>query len=132
MSDTDERIVDLNKIDAEKLLIVFYASWCPHCQSLIPELNNFYTSQPEKKFEVIAVSLDDKKDEWLNFIRNNKLTWINVSERLKFSNSKIPKSFGVYAVPTCILVNAKGKITYNSDQEDTGLDKLEAAIKQTI
>lgn len=75
---------------------------------------------------------DDDVVRWKGHVKKNGLTWINVSERLKFSDSKIPKSFGIYAVPTCILIDAKGKITYNSDQEDTGLDKLEAAIKLTM
>jgi len=80
----------------------------------------------------VYFNIDDDVVKWKAHVKKNQLSWINVSEKQKFSNSKIPKSFGVYAVPTCILVDTSGKITYNSDQEDVGLNQLEAAIKKTI
>ena len=73
-------MIDLNKINSEKTLIIFYASWCPHCQTLLPQIYELYKNQKEKKFEVLAVSIDTSKTDWLNFVRNNKLNWLNVSD----------------------------------------------------
>ena len=36
--DLSGSIIELNKIDSDKILIVFYASWCPHCQTLVPQV----------------------------------------------------------------------------------------------
>ncbi len=105
----DGKIVDLEKITANKLLIVFYASWCPHCKDLMPELNNLYRNQKEKKFEVMAISLDDKKDDWLNFIKNNNLNWVNVSD-LKGWRSKAASDYFIYATPTMFLLDSERKI----------------------
>jgi thiol-disulfide isomerase/thioredoxin len=109
LPDSDGRIIDLKKINTGKLLLVFYASWCPHCKELIPELINVYRNQKEKKFEVIAVSLDEKKDEWLIFIKNNKMNWLNVSD-LKGWGSKAASDYFIYATPTMFLLNLERKI----------------------
>ncbi len=109
LPDVDGRNVDLKKITSDKLLIVFYASWCPHCKDLIPELNKFYNAQKEKKFEVMAISLDEKKDDWINFVKDNNLNWINVSD-LKGWGSKAASDYFIYATPTMFLLDSGKKI----------------------
>ncbi|RYE52778.1 MAG: redoxin domain-containing protein [Sphingobacteriales bacterium] len=108
------------------------ATWCQPCQKQLPLLKGLYDRYKSSGLKVVYFNIDDDVVKWKAHVKKNQLSWINVSEKQKFSNSKIPKSFGVYAVPTCILVDTSGKITYNSDQEDAGLDQLEAAIKKTI
>lgn len=132
VSDIDGNTFDSQSLSGQNYLIVLSATWCLPCQKQLPFLKTLYEKYKASGLKVVYFNNDDDVVRWKEHVKKNELTWINVSERLKFSNSKIPKSLGVYAVPTCILVDAKGKITYNSDQEDTGLDKLEAAIKQTI
>ena len=61
LPDSSGNLIDLNKINSEKTLIIFYASWCPHCQTLLPEVYEFYKNQKEKKIEVLAVSIDSSK-----------------------------------------------------------------------
>ena len=73
--------LDLSKIECEKTLLVFYASWCPHCQELLPQINELTKDQNNKEFQVVAISLDTSKTDWLNFISNNKLNnLLNVSD----------------------------------------------------
>lgn len=132
VSDINGNTFDSRSLSGQKYLIVLSATWCLPCQKQLPFLKALYDKYKASGLKVVYFNNDDDVVRWKEHVKKNGLTWINVSERLKFSNSKIPKSFGIYAVPTCILVDAKGKITYNSDQEDTGLDKLEAAVKRTI
>jgi thiol-disulfide isomerase/thioredoxin len=132
VSDIDGDTFDSQSLTGQNYLIVLSATWCLPCQKQLPLLKGLYEKYKTSGLKVVYFNNDDDVMRWKSHVEKNKLTWINVSEKLKFSDSKISKSFGVYAVPTCILVDAKGKITYNSDQEDTGLDKLELAIKQTI
>jgi len=102
--DADGKIIDLSKINNERTLIIFYASWCPHCQTLLPQINEVYKNQKEKKFEVLAVSIDTSKTDWLKFVFQNKLDWLNVSD-LKGWEGQAVLDYYIYATPTMFLVD---------------------------
>ncbi len=99
--------VNLANIKSNKTLLIFYASWCPHCKELLPKIHKLY--KEKKSFEVVAVSLDEKKEDWLNFISENKLDWTNLSD-LKGWESKAGQDYYIYATPTMFLLDDKFKI----------------------
>lgn len=102
--------IELNMLIAEKTLIIFYASWCPHCQTLVPQVYKVYKEQREKKFEVLAISIDSSKTEWQNFIKNKGLDeWMNVCD-LKGWDGKAAIDYFIYATPTMFLVDKQLKL----------------------
>jgi thiol-disulfide isomerase/thioredoxin len=120
------------ELKGQNYLIVFSATWCGPCQLQLPMLKKMYNKYKNKGLKVIYFNNDDDVVRWKKHVQSNKLDWINVSECLKPAVSKIQKSFGVYAVPTCLLVNKAGTIVYNSDEMDTELDQLESYLIKTI
>lgn len=113
LPDSSGSILELDTIDAEQVLIIFYASWCPHCQTLLPEIYDIYKKQEEKKFEALAVSIDTSKTDWLSFISRNNLDWLNVSD-LEGWNGKAASDYYLYATPTLFLIDQKKKLILNS------------------
>lgn len=99
--------VNLANIKSNNTLLIFYASWCPHCKDLLPKIHKLYKAK--NNFEVVAVSLDEKKDDWLNFISVNKLDWINLSD-LKGWGSKAAEDYYIYATPTMFMLDSGLKI----------------------
>lgn len=45
------------------LLVNFWATWCSPCRAEMPALETFYAKHHAEGLEVIAISLDDPKDE---------------------------------------------------------------------
>jgi peroxiredoxin len=109
LPDSSGRVVAFNEIDTEKILILFYASWCSHCKELLPELYKIYSSQKVKKIEVFAISLDTERTDWIEFINTYNLKWINVSD-LKGWNGEAAIDFHIYATPTMFLLDNERKI----------------------
>jgi thiol-disulfide isomerase/thioredoxin len=107
--DSTGRDVDLGRIGGDKTLIVFYASWCPHCQEMLPKLNEIYSGSVKGGMKVLAISIDTSRSDWLGFVQKNKLGWINVSD-LKGWYGKAAQDFYLYATPTMFLVNGKREI----------------------
>jgi peroxiredoxin len=116
--DEADNLVQLSKIKSEKTLIIFYASWCPHCKTLLPQISELYKKQKEKTVEVFAVSIDSSKADWQNFIDTNNLEFINVFE-IEGWEGKSAKDYYIYATPTMFLVNEnKDFITIINDLEE--------------
>ena len=109
--------INLSEIKADKILLIFYASWCPHCKDLLPEIHKLYKAK--NSFEVVAVSLDEKRDDWLNFISENNLDWINLSD-LKGWESKASEDYYIYATPTMFMLDSGLKII----SKPTNLEEL--------
>ncbi len=107
MTDVSGKAVELYKINKEKVLLVFYASWCPHCKTILPQINEL--QKKRKDFEVVAVSLDTKQEEWKNFIDQNKLDFINLSD-LRGWDSSTANEYYIYATPTMFLLDKQKKI----------------------
>lgn len=130
--DINNKIFNNNSLLGRNYLIVFSATWCIPCQYQLPKLKQLYENYKSKGLIVVYFNNDDNVKKWKAHVQKNKLSWINVSERLKPSQSKIQKSFAIYAVPTCLLIDKTGKIVYNSNETDTELTELEANVKRLL
>lgn len=109
MQDTSGNQIDMSKINSDKILILFYASWCPHCKELIPQLVEYISNNRNNNLQVLAVSLDSNRNDWINFIKNNNMSWINVNSD-KGWDCKAAKDYYIYATPTIFLVDKDKKI----------------------
>lgn len=107
--DSTGKEVDLKEIAGDKTLIIFYASWCPHCQELMPKINELYKNQDKWKMKILAISIDTSRTDWLNFVQKNNFNLINVSD-LKGWNGKAAQDYYLYATPTMFLINNKREI----------------------
>lgn len=95
--------VPLSALTGELNILVFWASWCPHCVRELPKLKSLYDELPGK-LGVYAVSLDTSKTDWVNMVNQNDLRWLNVIDQSAW-DSKYVQEFGVTSTPTLILLD---------------------------
>lgn len=122
-NDINESPFILSQDSSEHVLIVFWASWCPHCTAMLPDIKALAVqinanadpaqSQPLK---VVSVSIDHDKDEYMGYLIKHELTnesvnqfWINICD-YKAWDSKIAEDYYLYATPTMVLVDQSGNI----------------------
>lgn len=115
-------------LKGQNYIIVFSATWCLPCQKELPDLIKLYNTYKAKGLKVVYFNQDDNIVNWANHVTKNKLTWINVSERLKSNQSTISKRFNIYEIPTYFLINKNGTIIYNSVDSNLGLIGLQDTI----
>jgi len=94
----------LSEIPSRYVLILFWATWCPHCTEMLPKLKLLYDRCKRQDLEILAISLDNDKAKWQEAIRQNGYNWINHSE-LKGWDCSIAYDYGIRATPTMILVD---------------------------
>jgi thiol-disulfide isomerase/thioredoxin len=110
MADPEGTPVKLSKIRSDYTLLIFWASWCPHCKNVLPEIHNLCESSINpKKMQVFTVSLDTEKEEWAAALQEGNYTWLNASDLMGW-DSKAAVDYNIYATPTMFLLDKNKKI----------------------
>ena len=91
------------------MLIDFWASWCGPCRANHPFLRETYLKNKATGFEIISVSMDDDKRKWLQAIKEDKLTWYNVSD-LQGRNNALAIKYKISGIPFSVLLDENRKI----------------------
>ncbi len=113
----------MSEIPSRYVLIIFWASWCPHCNDMLPDLNRVYQEYSRKDLEVVAISVDTSKKDWQDAIKKYGLLWINWSE-LKGWDCSIAYDYGIRATPTMILVDRTRTVIAKPRNPETLKQKL--------
>lgn len=123
MNDPEGNPVSLSSFQGKYLLIDFWASWCAPCRRENPNVVEAYNKFKDKDFDILGVSLDQKKDAWLKAIEEDKLAWTHVSD-LKYWQNEVAQLYGVNSIPHSVLLDPQGKIIAKNLRGQELLDKL--------
>lgn len=103
------KTISLADFKGKYTLVDFWASWCIPCRKENPAVVEAYKKFQNKGFDILAISLDDNKDSWLQAIKNDKLTWTHVSD-LEGSHNEVAKMFKIPSIPSNYLIDPNGII----------------------
>ena len=95
--------------EGKRVLVDFWASWCGPCRAEMPKVLEAYNKYHAKGFEVIGISLDEKKEAWVKAIAQINMPWMQVSD-LKGWKSAAAPAYKIDAIPDNVLIDPQGKI----------------------
>jgi thiol-disulfide isomerase/thioredoxin len=121
--------ISLSSLKGNYVLLDFWASWCPPCRSENPNLLKIYKKYHSAGFEIFQVSLDKTKAAWVYAIREDHLSWINVSD-LKFWNSVVVPLYNIESIPANFLLDRNGRIIAKNLMGDDLSKKLEEIYRK--
>lgn len=111
--DLDGNTIILNKIDSKYTLLVFWASWCPHCTEILPEIHDYYLDVKDE-LEILSISIDTSQFELNNFLKTFKPQWKTLAD-FKGWDGKVAIDYGIHSTPTMYLLDENKKITGTID-----------------
>jgi thiol-disulfide isomerase/thioredoxin len=100
----------LSSLKGQYVLLDFWASWCGPCRRENPNVVRLYNQYKDKGFTVFSVSLDDNKEQWIQAIQRDNLSWPNhVSDLMKW-NSIVVQLYKFSGIPHTVLIDKNGNI----------------------
>jgi peroxiredoxin len=116
--------VKLSDFAGNYVLLDFWASWCAPCRKENPNVVRAYNKFKAEGFNVLAVSLDHKREYWLKAIATDSLPYTQVSD-LKYWDSAPGKIYGIRNIPANVLIDPSGKIVARNLRGEDLEKKLE-------
>lgn len=110
--DNEGNTHEISEYKGKTIMLVFFATWCGPCRAELKELNN----------EVLPPFMDDENFEIMIFGREHSQEEVS---KFKYDNQylmpfyadpdrSIFAKFATAYIPRCFIINAKGKVVFNS------------------
>lgn len=102
--------ISLKEYRGKKVILNFWATWCPPCREEMPEMQKFYQDYRQKNVEILAVNLEyseTKPEKIRDFVKDYELGFsIPLDEK-----NTTGKQFRAVSIPTSYFIDEEGIIT---------------------
>lgn len=100
------KIVKLSDLHGKKVILNFWATWCPPCEAEMPAMQKYYEEMP-KDVVILAVNIDPQLDVQ-GFIDKKSITFpIPLDEE-----DEVNSLYQVISIPTTFFIDKNGIIQY--------------------
>ena len=102
-------------------MVDFWASWCRPCRIKSKKLKEKHSRLKELGIEVIGISCDENKVQWLKAIEEDQPTWIQLRIDEEINGSDTADDYKVEFIPTLYLISPEGVVL----SKNPNLDAIE-------
>ncbi len=127
----DGKPFDKSSVSDKKVILVEFWQANSDVSKLnhVKLLNAYSDLLANKNFTIISVSMDTKRDEWINAIQQQKLPWIQVSD-LQGQTSPNMLDWAVSTIPTYDLVDGNWHIIKRDVDFNDLYDEVSKSLKK--
>jgi len=126
----DGKAMKLSSLRGKKVIVNFWATWCPPCRLEMPEMEKFYTKNKNQGIEILAVNLTKAEKSRADVPAFMKAYGITFPVLLDESGA-VAQLYDVSSIPASFIIDSQGVIrekivgpmTYDSMNEMLGTIK---------
>jgi len=100
--------VRLSDYVGKKVILNFWATWCPPCKEEVPHMQKIYEEYKNQGVEILAVNVTnkDKEEAVVQFVKEHGLTF----EVLLDEEGFVGSTYQVLTLPTTYMIDTKGNM----------------------
>ncbi|MEK5391268.1 MULTISPECIES: TlpA family protein disulfide reductase [Heyndrickxia] len=97
--------IDLSAFKGKKVILNFWAAWCPPCKEELPELVKFY-NEHHSDVELIGINIESSKAQVMDFMKKYDITYPIIMD----NKETISNQYEIQPIPTTYVIDEKGMI----------------------
>ncbi|MGM9965862.1 TlpA disulfide reductase family protein [Rummeliibacillus sp. TYF005] len=127
----DGKEAKLSDYRGKKVILNFWATWCPPCKAEIPHMEKYYKkSAKDDNVEILAVNLkkSDKDEHYIkDFVKSYDMTYPVLLD----TDGEQQEQYQIVTIPTTYFIDTKGKIqtTITGPMDQKKMSDIIANIK---
>ena len=129
---TGEEWINMHDIDAEYLVVAIWEPGCGHCKKEMPKLQEVYKQFKSKGLEVVAVNNELENEDWIKFVEEKELDWINISDNPEINNSENARQLILDGTTTLNSLNFRAMYNITSTPQIYLLDKNKEILAKQL
>lgn len=105
----DGETVKLSDYQGKKVILNFWATWCPPCKAEMPLMENYYDKAQKENVEILAVNLtteDRGIDKVEAFVKANHLSFPIPLDK----EGDVGSVYQAVTIPTSYIIDAQGRV----------------------
>lgn len=110
LNDLEGKPVTLSSFRGRKVVLQFWATWCPDCRAEIPEIKAMQEAADPSKVVFVAVSFDRTLEALQKYARENDLGGVQLFDAKGKKDSQIGELYHVRWIPSLYLLDEKGNV----------------------
>jgi peroxiredoxin len=105
LKDSSEQEISLHSLKGKYVLLDFWFVACAPCRAAHPDYLSVYQEYHQKGFDILSVSIDKNRDQWLAAIDKDNMIWKSVlDDQGKIANDL----YHINSFPSNYLINPQG------------------------
>lgn len=107
LTDTQGQVWDNESLKGKRVILHFWASWCPPCKREIPIVENAWQEWLQAEdVQLIGVAFQDRPEDALAFAQEKKITFPIAVE----NTSQAAQAYQISGVPASYLIDEEGNL----------------------
>ena len=95
------------------VLLVFWATWCPHCNDAVPEINRLHTDPATgARLRILALDFLESREKVESFVRKKEVAYPVLLDR----KGEVARMYRVVGIPTYVVIDKGGRIVYRDHE----------------
>jgi peroxiredoxin len=128
IKDKNGKLVKLSDFKGKVVFLNFWGTWCAPCVAEMPEMETLYQKFKDRKFEMMAVSIDNDWPEINQFYKDHNISLPPYLD----PGHQISGLYKVYKWPETFLINGSGNVVLHTWAEHWADPRVMAKVDDLI
>lgn len=127
LPDAEGVVHSLAEWRGQVVVLVFWASWCPHCRRLWPQIQTLMDFHSGAPVTILGLNVWDEAEAAKAYRSQHGLRF-----SILFADEALAQRYAVVSTPTTLVLDRDGRVAARIQGADPDDDRLDRAVTQSL